>query len=455
MPPPPSLHVILPQNNGAKILLLPSESGWTLPMLKPEKMWERPYMLFEAGMETQFLLGQEVIPLRCAYFEYAHDEQSHQFVFVMESRAETFPLPDGARWIEQGELDQLPLAPEHLRPILDAYFREQATGEIPPQRTPWAYPGWQARAVDWIKAQIAAQGWQLTGVVELRRKWCITCVMCAPTNIGDIYFKAVPPTFAREIAITRFLSERYPDHVPSIVAYHEAERWILLRDFGGQLLGESKEIAHWERAVREFAALQIDMMGQVDALFERGALDYRLEVLGDKLDALLVDDTVLRPNYQITAEEIERVRSLTPRIKALIDELRAYAIPSTITHSDFHPWNSALQDGRTIFFDWTDASVGQPFLDIGYFFERVSQEIFTDAPQTVGHLQSLYLQALTAVAPLETLEKALTLGEGMGMLHQAINYRHLLHQIEPSERWMLDITGSFVKRLLLWVEARG
>ena len=47
-------------------------------------------------------------------------------------------------------------------------------------------------------------------------------------------------------------------------------------------------------------------------------MDYRLEVLPEKLDVLVADQEILKPN-QITAEEIERVRSLVPRINAMIE----------------------------------------------------------------------------------------------------------------------------------------
>jgi Phosphotransferase enzyme family len=456
MTPEHLLHVILPQRSDkSQILILPHESGWTLPTIVPEEWPDYDFGMVNFGMKTRSVFGWDVTALRCAYFEHENDAHGHRFVFAMESRDESFQTPEGARWVTEGELQGLTLAHEYLRPILENYFHEQTTGKFPWQRAPWAFPGWQDRAMSWIKAQVAAQDLQFAGEIEVMRKWCITCVMRVPTSVGDLYFKAVPPTFAREIAITRYLAEQHPHNIPSIVAYHEAERWILMRDFGQQLLGDSQEIAHWERAVREFAALQLHMMGHIDALLERGALDYRLEILPEKLDALLVDSTILRPDLDITAEEIERARSFAPRIKALMEELRAYDIPSTIAHSDFHVWNVAVQDGRTIFFDWTDASVGHPFFDMGLFFDRASEHVFPDAPETIAHLREIYLQSLTPLAPLETLQKALFLGEMMGLVHQVVNYHHLLYQIEPAERWSLDFVGSMMKRLLVRLEAMG
>src|SRR5947208_11116813 len=99
--------------------------------------------------------------------------------------------------------------------------------------------------------------------------------MKAPTSTGDLYFKAVPPTFARQTATTRLLSRHFPTHIPTLVASEDANHWLLLRDFGGTLLGDSRNVADWERALHDFAALQVTMSGEIEALFACDAMDYR------------------------------------------------------------------------------------------------------------------------------------------------------------------------------------
>jgi aminoglycoside/choline kinase family phosphotransferase len=371
---------------------------------------------------------------------------------VLENRDPSFQPPDGARWITADEWGSI--TPDYLRPTLETYFRERETGIYPLERAPWAFPGSQDAAHEWIKAQVAAQGWTLDGKIELMSKKGITAVMKAPTSTGDLYFKAVPPTFARETAITRLLAQHQPLNLPVIVASEDANRWLLMRDFGGTLLGDSKDAADWERALRDFAALQVTMSGQIEALFQCDAMDYRLEVLPEKLDVLLADEEILKPNHQITAEEIERVRSLVPRIKTMIEEMKGYNLPATIVHSDFHPWNIAVNRDRIIFFDWKDAAVGHPFYDLAPLpLNIIRKRIFPDQPETIDHLREAYLEGWTSFAPLETLRKALLLGEALGVLQKAIGYRHLLRCLEPNERWMVDNTGGAVKDFLTKVEA--
>ena len=402
-------------------------------------------------METQSLLGCAVTALYCPYVDQADDTHGDRFLFVLENRDPAFQPPENARWLDHSALSAI--VPDTLHLTLETYFRERASGVYPPERAPWAFPGWQDEVHDWIKQQAAANGWTLDGEIEMVRKWCITAVIKAPTSAGDLYFKAVPPTFAREIAITRLLAQHHPLNIPVIIASQDARHWLLMRDFGGTLLGDSKDAAVWERALRDFAALQVTMSGQIEALFECDAMDYRLEGLPEKLDVLLADEEILKPNKDISAEEIERVRSLVPRIHALIEEMKSYNLPSTIVHSDFHPWNTAVNEDRIIFFDWTDAAVGHPFYDLAPLFNMMARRIFPDQPEIVARLREAYLEGWTSFAPLETLREALLLGEALGVLQQAVNYRHLLRCLEPSERWSLDYTGSLVKELLTKVEA--
>jgi len=447
------LHAILPHASEPRILMLEHETGWTLPRFQPEGVLDDDFDLFEYGMHAGEVLGCQTATLYCPYFEHKSEAHGRHFVFVLENRDPAFQPPEGARWVSAEEFGSLALAHEHVRPVVEAYFRERASSVYPPERPPWAFPGWLDRAHAWIKAQVAANGWHLTGEIELVRKWCITCVIKAPTDAGSLFFKAVPPTFFREVSVTRFLAELFPENIPATIAANEPERWLLLRDFGQAVLGESKNAADWERALRDFANLQLTMMGHIDALLQRGAQDYRIGVLADKLDALLADDTVLKPDAHITAEEIERVRSLAPQIKALVTELDSYNLPPTIVHSDFHVWNTAVQGGRIIFFDWTDTSVGHPFFDMALFFRAADRsEAFADQPEMIDHLRETYLQGLSSIAPIETLRKALPLGEILGCLHQAVNYHHLVRSIEPADHWSINYAGNYLKKLLTQIE---
>jgi aminoglycoside phosphotransferase (APT) family kinase protein len=45
-------------------------------------------------------------------------------------------------------------------------------------------------------------------------------------------------------------------------------------------------------------------------------------------------------------------------------ELATYAVPPSLVHGDLHLGNVALGPRGHLFFDWTDAGVAHPFLDL-------------------------------------------------------------------------------------------
>lgn len=451
---PPLLHFIIPHGGAPAVLVLPAGEAWTLPAISTENWQQRPniYSAFEDGMGAVTVTGLATTTLYSPLYLPEADGEPGRFVFVAERLGDE-PLPDGARWLTGAEVDTVPLAHAHLRPVLAHWFHEQVTGSVPPERPPWGAPGWLTRAQTWITEQVAADGAVLTGDITLVRKWCITCMLKAPTDRGDLYVKAVPPTFAREIAVTRLLSSRHPAHIPSIVAWDSDQRWLMLRDFGGTILGECKDPDVWARAVRDFAALQIDMAGQTDALLAAGAMDYRLDSIHARLDAMLADEAFMHNDDRFGADSVARLRQLAPRIHTMLDELDAIGLPQSIIHGDFHVYNVAAREQHTIFFDWTDAGVGHLFYDMMPFFRTMLNWVFPDQPEIVTGARSAYLDALSVLAPRDVLEPVLALGETLGYVHHAANYHALLQGIEPSEQWILRHTWWMFKELLERLEA--
>lgn len=448
-----ALHVILPHPSEPRLLLIPDGPNWTLPSLEMDQPPENGYDVAKFGMALREVAGCVAIALYSPYFERKNDAHGHRNVVVAENRDSAYQPPDGARWLSSDELDSVTLTDDYLRPVIAAWLHEQENGAVPPERPPWAFGGWIDRAHRWITVQVATHGLALTGEIEQDRKWCITCMLKVPTDAGTLYFKAVPDTFSREIEITRYLSALYPDSIPSVLAAEPDEHWLLMRDFGAEILGDSKDLSLWMQAMRDYGILQAGTAAHVDALLARGASDFRLEALPDKLDAMLADGEILQPDRHIAADEIGRLHELVPRIRAILAELQAYAIPPTIIHSDFHPWNIAARPGQTIVFDWTDAGVGHPLCDTAHVFDLVADEIFPDQPEAAGVVRDAYMSGLSALAPLDVLRRIAPLGELAGLVQQAVNYHQLLRRVEPSERWSLSFMTFLLKKLLTRLEA--
>ena len=127
--------------------------------------------------------------------------------------------------------------------------------------------------------------------------------------------------------------------------------------------------------------------------------------------------------------------SLLPRraeqLREAINELAAIGVPETLLHGDLHPRNLAVRDGRVLAFDWTDAAVSHPFLDLVTFVGK-RWPLSTDP-----RVRDAYLAEWQEYASPAELRRALSLAEQLGALHQTMTSMHLLDSVSgPSNESM-------------------
>ena len=92
----------------------------------------------------------------------------------------------------------------------------------------------------------------------------------------------------------------------------------------------------------------------------------------------------------------------------------------TLVHGDFHPWNVAFGPATTRVFDWTDAAVSHPFVDLATYVFR-SQDLAVRR-----RLVDAYVDAWSMVGSEASLREAAALGLVVGALYQVQSYRALL-----------------------------
>ena len=91
----------------------------------------------------------------------------------------------------------------------------------------------------------------------------------------------------------------------------------------------------------------------------------------------------------------------------------------TLVHGDLHPWNVAHGPTTTRVFDWTDAAVSHPFVDLATYVFRTKDESLR------RRLVDAYVGAWAPVASEESLREA-ALGLVVGALYQVQSYRAIL-----------------------------
>jgi hypothetical protein len=274
--------------------------------------------------------------------------------------------------------------------------------------------------------------------------WPLTCVLRAPTSRGDVYLKAVPPYFGYEPAITKALAERYPQHLPEVLAADEARRWTLMLDFRAKRLNEVED-APREAVFRRYAQLQMEQTAHVEEWLRVGALDRRLDVLAGQIDGLMADAHELAGNL-LSAEEFEALASAAPRLKALCAQLAACEVPPSLVHGDFHGNNIAVDGERFIYFDWTDACIAHPFIDL---FTYIGEEESYGGTARMEALRAAYLQAWTPFASIERLDEIARMAKPLAAAHMSISYATIVRGIEPGLRRIMQGAFAFWLRKLL------
>ena len=296
----------------------------------------------------------------------------------------------------------------------------------------------------WIGSHVQASGpW-----VQVK-SWGLSNVLRIPTADGAVYFKALsqastdpaalPFLFAHEPRFLQLASADRPGQVPAPIAIDEQRRWMLLPDLGTPLAA-SDDVELWIDAVRNHARLQLSYAADPSRLLSYSCADRRLAVLADELDRLLEPNKLTR---RLDAGQRAKLPDRVKQLHEAINELADIGVPETLLHGDLHPRNLAVRDGRVLAFDWTDAALSHPFLDLVTFVEK--QSPLSADPR----VRDAYLAEWEQYTTPPNLRRALTLAEQLGTLYQTITYLHLVdHVTGPTQSSLLRGATTWTQKLL-------
>lgn len=111
-----------------------------------------------------------------------------------------------------------------------------------------------------------------------------------------------------------------------------------------------------------------------------------------------------------------------------------------------HLGNAARVDGNLAFFDWTDASVAHPFIDL----QSLKWEANEDEKQSIV---AAYLAGWDEFAVPDKLRQAMAIAEALTPLHHAVSYQHIVANLEPVARPEVDATATFLRRVIAGADA--
>ena len=277
-----------------------------------------------------------------------------------------------------------------------------------PLRAPWAEPGGPAADLAWVGEQLGrlGDGVTSTGPPQQRRTWNLSSIWSVPTSEGTVWLKAVPPFMTHEATVLRVLADQ---PVPRLVAA-EGHR-LLLGDLPGED-GFQADVAEQIGMVTTLVDIEAAAADRVDELLAGGVTDLRRSGLVAELTGLV--DGV--------AADRAPLRALVDRLDDRLVEAAQWSPPDTVVHGDPHPGNCRRGTEPPVWFDWGDAFVGNPLLDLGATHRM--------APAAVTAWFGAMRRAWPGVEP----ERAWAVLEPVAALLQAWVYQRFLDGIEPTER---------------------
>ena len=416
-----TFHVVIPDSSGTQVLLVEDAAGWALPRVTSTQRWS---LVSSIPTQVRARFGLEVIVLRSIVVpggSGADETPDDEFRFT-ENVGED---PAGLEaWCTEVELFDRAMTDERDRTAALQWFAERRNGS-PELLQPWQREQWFAVADAWIHAMVPD-----VIRVEQYASWCGSSLLRIETAGGRRYLKAAPSYFHGEGAVTAMLADRFPDVVPRPVAVDTERGWMVLADFGDALVG-SEALEHWEGALDTMASLQRNSLRFIDELLGGGLRDRRPEMLLLQIQAFADGDRGVIPDGYA-----RRVREAVPRFAELCAELEAAPIPDTLVHGDFHPNNVVIERGRYTIFDWTDACVAHPFVDLLTFFHTFGPPS-TDV-EVRDRLLEHYLVGWENLMPHDEAETLFRRTEPLLAMHHAISYREILDSLDPTERWQWE-----------------
>jgi len=121
---------------------------------------------------------------------------------------------------------------------------------------------------------------------------------------------------------------------------------------------------------------------------------------------------------------VTRARTVITDGDARLERLAAGPVPDALVHGDLHLSNVAGDVDGYVFFDWTDAGVSHPFLDLLVVLYEEDAELRRS-------LSDAYLRVWAEVAPEDELLELSAAAEPLASLNQVASYRSIAANVEP------------------------
>ncbi len=330
--------------------------------------------------------------------------------------------------------------PDELAPLVSAALEQERGGPVPAARAPWCRAGWAVETAAWVDEVLAQRGAHRTGRSTVLKSWGLSHVERIPTSEGVRYLKASSALFAHEPATTAWLAGVAPAVVPGVLAIDETRACLMMEALPPAqpaLTVEQQRVS----TCTAMAQVQLAVAGRNDELRATGAPERGLASTGLALTDMLSTGI---PAGQLDGRRRRGLEDGLDRALGLLDELAACRLPDVLVHGDLHPANVVAAADGAVVFDWSDACLGHPVLDLVHLYAARPGAERPQLDWNAPWVQA-YLEPWREECTDSDLRGALALADVADLAFQAVTYQRIQASLEPDARQ--DLAGATLRAL--------
>jgi hypothetical protein len=232
-----------------KILLSHEEEGLVLPPFKPSVTHVAVTEHINKHFEKNFKLKTNV--LRC----YRQTESLRLYIVEL---LEGEDLPSSkSSWVNISHINDLEELNSDDKSILQDWLSSSESTSFP-----WFNVGWREEMEKWVERELSNNSLQFKQI----RSWERSALFRISSDTQNYYFKAVPEVFSHEPLLSDYLYHIHPTYVPVIVKVEPEQKWYIMEELHGTLLGRTNNLDNWKQSLLRLANIQKESILHRDKL---------------------------------------------------------------------------------------------------------------------------------------------------------------------------------------------
>ncbi|HEY2467774.1 MAG TPA: hypothetical protein VGI45_08020 [Terracidiphilus sp.] len=350
-----------------RIVVERSEQEWRLPRIAIPR-WTRSAEEIQTAIEERW--GSRAVVLDLFGDGSLPNSRSPLALAELRGSRDTRRLSRG-RWANLNEVGRHEISYSE-RVLIASLLDRGATG-----RGLFSRFGWVEEALDWLSSETGIDRPQFSDdIKQFNAGESCALVRFGRKDAPPLWFKANATPSNSEYSITTKLSQLVPGFLPTVVATRKDWRAWWMEDAGCPF-ADSRSPDSLADALARLAELQRASISFTSALFAGGCSDRRVSTLRSRISQIIdsIDDAISQQESSFAPKlASSRIRELGFVLDEACLRLDELGIPNTLLHGDICLENILAGPRGSVFTDWANAAVGNPFITFEQLRAQIAQE---------------------------------------------------------------------------------